>query len=63
MCDQCEALMINGVLCHEHGCPAAWKDYDRVCRWCGQVFRPEDNKQECCSDSCRAAYYGDILWP
>ena len=20
-CDQCEALMINGVYCHEQGCP------------------------------------------
>ena len=20
-CDQCEALMINGVFCHETGCP------------------------------------------
>jgi hypothetical protein len=22
-CDQCEALVINGVPCHEHGCPNA----------------------------------------
>ena len=20
-CDQCQAMMINGVFCHEHGCP------------------------------------------
>lgn len=20
-CDQCNAVMINGVFCHEHGCP------------------------------------------
>ena len=20
-CDQCEALTINGIYCHEHGCP------------------------------------------
>ena len=20
-CDQCEAMRINGVFCHEHGCP------------------------------------------
>ena len=24
-CDQCVAVMINGVLCHEHGCPNARK--------------------------------------
>lgn len=24
-CDQCVAVMINGVFCHEHGCPNARK--------------------------------------
>jgi hypothetical protein len=27
-CDQCEALMINGVFCHETGCPNSGKIYD-----------------------------------
>lgn len=27
-CDQCEALMINGVFCHETRCPNAKKRYD-----------------------------------
>jgi hypothetical protein len=27
-CDQCEALMINGVFCHETGCPNSKKQYD-----------------------------------
>lgn len=27
-CDQCEAAMINGVFCHEHGCPNARKRYE-----------------------------------
>lgn len=26
MCDSCEVLTINGVYCHELGCPEAWKD-------------------------------------
>ena len=26
-CDQCEALMINGVFCHETGCPNARKTW------------------------------------
>jgi hypothetical protein len=26
-CDQCEALMINGVFCHETGCPNTKKRY------------------------------------
>jgi hypothetical protein len=30
--------MINGVLCHESGCPDAWKDYPKECRCCGRKF-------------------------
>lgn len=26
-CDGCEPLMINGMLCHETGCPFAHHDY------------------------------------
>lgn len=25
-CDSCNPSMINGALCHEHGCPDAWRD-------------------------------------
>jgi hypothetical protein len=45
MCQSCEALTINGVLCHEHGCPDAWRDYKRKCAWCGQEFIPENKYQ------------------
>ena len=24
-CNQCEAAMINGLFCHELGCPNTWK--------------------------------------
>lgn len=27
-CDQCVACMINGVFCHEYGCPNTHKVYD-----------------------------------
>ena len=27
-CDQCEMLSINGVACHEHGCPNSRKTWD-----------------------------------
>lgn len=57
MCDSCQALMINGVLCHETGCPDAWKDYKRECEWCGQKFSPETRHQSCCCDECAADYY------
>lgn len=59
MCINCEALMINGVLCHETGCPDAWRDYPRECDFCGGEFVPESRWQNCCSDTCYAAYLGD----
>lgn len=43
-CDQCEALVINGVYCHETGCPNSRKTWDEdrqewilylECRECG----------------------------
>ena len=56
-CDQCEALTINGVYCHETGCPNAWKDYDVECRFCGSLFRPEYSGQAYCDDSCRETFH------
>ena len=54
MCNSYEALKINGVLCHEQGCPDAWKDYERECCWCGTLFKPEGKNQYYCSDDCFA---------
>lgn len=54
-CDQCEAAMINGVFCHEHGCPNRSARYDREsetwvkqteCRECGNMV---DDGGECCT--------------
>lgn len=56
-CDQCEALMINGVFCHEHGCPNSCKTWveDREdwvrfveCRECG--CEVEEGEQCNCTD-------------
>jgi hypothetical protein len=58
MCSSCQAVKINGVLCHEHECPDTWKDYKRECKWCGQKFTPEYRNQNCCNESCECAYYG-----
>ena len=53
-CDQCEALMINGIFCHETGCPNTHSRYDaeddrwikqRECRECGCTV---DADEECC---------------
>ena len=54
-CDQCEELMINGVRCHEQGCPNMWKDEVRECKWCGDKFRPRYKWQRYCSDECHRA--------
>jgi tRNA(Ile2) C34 agmatinyltransferase TiaS len=56
MCEQCEAVRINGVLCHEHGCPDAWKDEKRECKWCGSQFNPEGRNQYFCSEDCAQDY-------
>lgn len=57
-CDSCEALAINGVLCHEHGCPDAWKSHKRECKWCGSTFTPETREQLFCSESCAESWGG-----
>ena len=52
MCQYCEVLKINNVLCHETGCPFAWRDYVRKCKWCGAEFKPKQREQEMCSWDC-----------
>lgn len=53
-CDQCEAAMINGVFCHETGCPNSRARYDADsdtwvkqynCFECGCMI---DEDSECC---------------
>lgn len=57
MCNSCQMLNINGVPCNETGCPVAWKDGTRECKWCGQSFKPEKKHQDCCSHTCTVAYH------
>jgi hypothetical protein len=57
-CYGCNPCMINGVLCHETGCPEAWKDHKVDCPECGQAFYPEERQQAYCSPCCAAAYTG-----
>lgn len=53
-CDQCEALMINGVFCHETGCPNTHSRYDSAeDRWvktyeCLECGCRQDEGVECC---------------
>lgn len=56
-CDSCQLVRINGAVCHETGCPEAWKRV-RSCRECGQRFVPDERGQTCCDEECHAAYHG-----
>lgn len=55
-CDSCEVLYINGLKCHEQGCPDSWKDEIRECDWCGQNFKPEERHNAFCSQDCLESY-------
>lgn len=46
-CDHCEMIAINGVACHEQGCPRT----PRQCRECGEMFEPDGHLQLC--EGCR----------
>ena len=54
-CDGCHPSRINGVLCHEAGCPEAWRDHAVECRECGCDFYPEERSRRVCEDCARAA--------
>ena len=48
-CSSCLAIYINGVYCHEFGCPEAWKDRLRDCIECGHTFLPNRKNQDICN--------------
>ena len=58
MCNSCETVGINGVLCHETGCPEAFKDQERECKECDAQFKPKESHHEHCSPQCYAIYHG-----
>ncbi len=59
-CDRCEVVRINGIVCHETGCPRQPKE----CKNCGQRFEPVRGFQFC-SDECYADWFGvlDYCYP
>lgn len=58
VCQSCDVLVINGVICHEQGCPDSYKTNVRECKWCGSEFIPQFSRQCTCSDECWSAYMG-----
>lgn len=62
-CDQCQVAYINGVRCHETGCPLAWRDEIRECSECGCDFEPEDRYQRVCADCLNVEqFYGEPVF-
>jgi len=59
-CDGCSPSIVNGVLCHEQGCPDAWKDIELECYWCGTEYYPDQKPGhlKTCSPDCYSAYMG-----
>jgi hypothetical protein len=53
-CSSCQLLRINGLVCHETGCPEAHRSETRECRWCGAPFQPECKRERYCSVQCYA---------
>ena len=49
-CDGCSPGMVNGTLCHEFGCPDAWRDRAKACFVCGCAFYPTEQYQRVCPD-------------
>ena len=62
-CDQCQAIRIQGIICHETGCPNSHidldtgKPYHKECKWCGSEFELQEKYQEFCCAECAECYY------
>ena len=48
-CDGCSPSSVNGILCHEQGCPDRWRDIPKECTECGAEFYTNSRHQRMCS--------------
>lgn len=46
-CSQCQAVCINGVACHETGCPNGRR---YTCQECGTIHRDREDAGACCAN-------------
>ena len=46
MCQSCNEVSVNGVNCHEIGCPEAKDDYAKRagCQWCGSKIKQDSEE-------------------
>lgn len=49
-CDGCSPSVINGIFCHESGCPDSWRDKIIDCWECGCEFIPHSRYNTICDD-------------
>lgn len=54
-CDSCEAAAINGVYCHETGCPESARIKANACRECGDQMDTDGRNTRYCP-SCDTCY-------
>jgi hypothetical protein len=40
-CNSCSPSRVDGVICHEAGCPDAWKDNPKECSNCDRNYYAE----------------------
>jgi hypothetical protein len=57
-CESCDSCYIQGVFCHETGCPDSHVGTVEGCLWCGREFEPESRDQKFCDESCAESYHG-----
>lgn len=65
-CQDCDSAIINGIPCHEQGCPsnhidlATGKPYLIPCSWCGSPVPapPPPYDKAFCDGNCALAYLG-----
>ena len=60
LCSNCDCIRINGLKCHETGCPTAYLDEVRECKECGADYQPDSRNDIACSPCCAAAYRGTL---
>ena len=64
MCNSCEQVRINGIVCHETGCPDSWKDRTHECKCCDKTFKPKYQGQKLCmKKSCHEEWNGISITP
>lgn len=51
-CDQCVAAMINGVFCHETGCPNTFKVWDNLSQQWKKVYQCDCGEDVFVGEQC-----------